>query len=311
MPTTENTDRRAANLTDRTFGVEFEFVGISRDDAAAAMNRVGIACEVQYYNHRTARVWKVVPDSSVANGGELVSPVLRGAEGLREVAAACRAMSAAGARVDVRCGFHVHVGANEFLRDGAALARLVDLWETAEDLGVRGVLAPSRREGGSGFHWAKRLPADLAARARSCGGLESLGSVDRYCALNLDAHRRTGSTVEFRAHAGTLDAEKSVAWIALCLRVVEVAAMSDGGSSRSGRRSSRGSADGRMKNLAVRLGLRTYARDGFAEVAPVLKWAGAYLIARRAYFGGDRVPAVRGNLDRLLAAACESARAAA
>lgn len=310
MPrTTENTDRHAANLSDRTFGVEFEFVGTSRENVAAALNRAGIACEVQSYNHRTSNVWKVVTDSSVrgnGGGGELVSPILSGPEGLRDVARAVRAASSVGATVNVSCGFHVHVGCRDLANDAEFLPRLVENWCAAEDLGVRNVLAPSRRESGSGFYWARALSASEVSEASS-STLRSYYASDRYRALNLSSFR-THTTVEFRAHQGTLDAAKSVAWILFCLRIVDSSV--ENIFARSARRSSRGSDDGKLKNLLVRVGLRTYSRDGYAEVAPLLKWAGAYLIARRASFAGDRVPAVRGNLDALLDVAC-SARLAA
>jgi hypothetical protein len=35
--------------------------------------------------HTTARTWKIVPDASVNNGGELVSPILNGLDGKEQL----------------------------------------------------------------------------------------------------------------------------------------------------------------------------------------------------------------------------------
>jgi hypothetical protein len=52
--------------------------------------------------------------------------------------------------------------------------------------------------------------------------LSSRGSEARYHKLNLTAYRRH-RTVEFRQHSGTLEANKAINWVLLCLRMVDAA----------------------------------------------------------------------------------------
>jgi len=315
MPTTTNETNgtgRAATFTSRTIGVEVEFVGTTRAVVSRALAAVGIVANDEGYNHRvpTAGAWKLVTDGSVRDsrngsfGGELVSPVLSGLDGLRTLRLVLRTIAAAGATVNATCGLHVHVGASDL--SGVEAARLVLEWEAAEDLGVRGALAPSRRDPAfdGACYYAKRTdPMTIAiakavlAGTRTASSVADLTAPDRYRGLNVHAFGRYG-TVEFRSHQGSVDADKVAAWVVLAVRLVEAA--KDGGIRRSGRRASRGSAEGRFLNLLVRVGLRAYARDGYAVVDPILSWAGAYLNARRAHFAGEAVPAVRRSIARLL-----------
>ena len=56
---------------------------------------------------------------------EIVSPVLKGADGVRQVLAVVRELNARGATVNKTCGLHVHVGFDKNNRP--ALERLVTL----------------------------------------------------------------------------------------------------------------------------------------------------------------------------------------
>ena len=67
---------------DRKFGIELELIGITREQAIAALTGVGIEVREEGYNHETRRHWKIVSDASVRGGFELVSPVLQGDAGL-------------------------------------------------------------------------------------------------------------------------------------------------------------------------------------------------------------------------------------
>ena len=82
----------------RKFGIELEIVGISQEAARKAMQAVNIKVHQEGYNHNTKKHWKIVPDGSVHNGFEVVSPILQGEAGLEEAEIVARALEDAGAR---------------------------------------------------------------------------------------------------------------------------------------------------------------------------------------------------------------------
>ena len=54
---------------DRKFGIELELIGITREQAIAALTRVGTEVREEGYNHETRRHWKIVSDASVGASG--------------------------------------------------------------------------------------------------------------------------------------------------------------------------------------------------------------------------------------------------
>lgn len=83
----------------RTFGIELEIYGASRARLIAEFAAQGIRLVDEAYNHNTRNHWKVVSDSSITgeNGNEIVSPVLRGQEGIEQIKKVCIALAKAGA----------------------------------------------------------------------------------------------------------------------------------------------------------------------------------------------------------------------
>lgn len=206
--------------SNRKFGVEIEFKGLSRYDAEDALRNAGLNVQIEGYNHDTRSHWKIVSDGSVSDGWELVSPPLSGNAGLEEVRTAANAMVAAGAYVDRECGLHVHV-------DGANLsaATIVNMTERyARHEGEINKLVPSFRHACS---WARSMNTvastvrgylnnNPTATARAIS--EQIDS--RYYKLNLQAYLRHG-TIEFRQHSGTCDGTKIANWIVFCVTFVE------------------------------------------------------------------------------------------
>ena len=96
---------------ERTFGIEIEFTTASRETVARLMRQKGLLAEVEGYNHFTRGHWKLITDSSC--GFELVSPILKGRDGLNQLKLATEALAEAGAKVDRRCGLHVHHDIND------------------------------------------------------------------------------------------------------------------------------------------------------------------------------------------------------
>jgi hypothetical protein len=228
-------------FNDLTFGCELEFVGITRAAAAAAIDAAGVPCR-EDYGHTTRAHWKVVRDASVA-GGEVVSPILKGATGLAALATVCKALTDAGAQVNTSCGFHVHVGARDLLTMRAMrnLAKMFLRHESAFDE----VLPPSRRAGANRFcgrngNAGGTTIATKFARIDEARNLRDIATVmnggfgernhytqHRYFALNFQSFASHG-TIEFRQHSGTVDAQKACEWVKLVVGFVLRASQLDG-----------------------------------------------------------------------------------
>lgn len=205
------------NASDMTFGVEVETVAppsaIENDGLRIGAYHHGI--QVPYL----PQGWKAERDGSIdasrIPGGqacEIVSPILRGAEGLAQVAEVCRTLEAKGHRVNVSTGVHVHVGV-PCGWSAETLARLITIVSYIEK-GLYAITGTKTRE-----------------RGTYCGGVRKYGNAKdakpaldarRYHALNLTnlANGRS-QTVEFRVFSGSVSATKVVGWIQVCLGLVE------------------------------------------------------------------------------------------
>lgn len=209
---TPRTSARRGAGTARRFGVEIEFVGDPRA-VHTAMVAAGINVHMESYNHTTRGYWKIVPDGSVARGAEVVSPVLRGADGMEQVRKVCAALKAAGATVDTSTGLHVHHDARDLTLQG--MQTLVQNWQACT-AATDGLVAPSRRRTGeAGMRWCKPLSAGVVHMVNQMSQLtrQAFRYFDRYYSLNLHAYSKYG-TVEVRQHQGTIEADKILAWVA-------------------------------------------------------------------------------------------------
>ena len=99
----------------RKFGIEIEAYNCSRERLARELREAGIEVTVGY-NHTTRPHWKLVTDGSL-NGNdtfELVSPILVGEAGLRELEKVCWVLDLCDVKVNGSCGLHVHIDAAGF-----------------------------------------------------------------------------------------------------------------------------------------------------------------------------------------------------
>jgi len=208
-------------MSNRTFGIEIEAFGITRQAAQTALRNAGIDARIEGYNHEARGHWKIVCDASVPDGFEVVSPVLKGEQGLSVAKKALDALNAANARVDVRCGLHLHAYAGDLT--AAEIATVVRRYAKFEDE-IDAWMAPSRRGNANRFCRSVRsflqsgsVMQKLASRstAEAC---DAFGT--RYAKVNLEAWRRH-RTIEFRQHGGTVEAEKALAWIRFGLGFIE------------------------------------------------------------------------------------------
>ena len=100
----------------RKFGIEIEAYNCSRERLARELREADIEVTVESYNHTTRPHWKLVTDSSI-NGNdtfELVSPILVGEAGLRELEKVCWVLDLCDMKVNGSCGLHVHIDAAGF-----------------------------------------------------------------------------------------------------------------------------------------------------------------------------------------------------
>lgn len=202
------------NANELTFGVEIETVAPATLMATAGL-RLGP-------RHRGIQVpylpagWRAEADGSIRCQNdlpcEIVSPVLQGDAGLRQVIEVLKTLVANGHHVNASCGVHVHVG---WKRDwpAAALARLVTIVAYLER-GLYAITGTTSRERGHYCRSVRRYGNFKAAKPQL--------DVNRYHALNLQ-NLATGSkaTVEFRVFSGSLNAIKICGWIQVCLGLVE------------------------------------------------------------------------------------------
>jgi len=203
-------------VTDRTYGVEIEFYAkLDRFHVSILLNRAGVDCRDERYNHETTRYWKIVTDGSLRRhcpagyfGMELVSPILKGANGLAQIRKVCEVINRheVGLKITKACGLHVHHGAEGFrTRQFNNLLRMYKYYEDELD----SLVAPSRRKNRNHQYCATVQNTDV-----------DYLMIERYCKLNLCSFERHG-TIEFRHFNGTADADKICGWVNLTQAMTE------------------------------------------------------------------------------------------
>jgi hypothetical protein len=217
----------------RKFGVEIEAVNCDRRIIGAALNHAGISATVEGYNHQTRNHWKVVTDASVANGFEVVSPILEGDVGLDDLVAVAKVIEQCGATVNKSCGLHVHVDARDMTLP--QMKRICKMWVKYE--GCFDSIQPASRRNN---HYCDGIAKKFVSFEQAFKSIEKCetvrelrqvmnsdgrfgnGYTSRYHKLNLESLVRHG-TIEFRQHAGTVDATKIANWVKLVTSFVECA----------------------------------------------------------------------------------------
>lgn len=194
---------------ERKFGIELEIVGISKEAAIKALKAVQIKVNAETYNHTTKNYWKIVPDGSVTNGFEVVSPILKAEAGIEEAEIVARALEDAGAYANRTCGFHVHFDASDL---GMEHIKKIVRRYAAHEAEIDAFMPKSRR--GNTNHYCQSLSGMLGHAFDSATTTQALVSSQpsRYYKVNLKSYQRQG-TIEFRQHSGTVNAMKICTWI--------------------------------------------------------------------------------------------------
>lgn len=192
------------------FGVEIEAYNCTKEKLARELREAGISVSISDYSHATTSFWKLVSDGSLDgnNTFELVSPILVGENGLKELETVCWVLEFCQVKVNRSCGFHVHFDASGF--DIDTWKNLALSYKHIEQL-IDSFMPESRRDN----RYCKTLAGINDRTIRSADTIYDLQRAfnnQRYYKLNLEAYSRH-QTVEFRQHSGTIDFTKMEKWI--------------------------------------------------------------------------------------------------
>ena len=208
----------------RSFGVEIEMFNVGRERLVSELRAAGIAIEAEGYNHTTRAHWKIVDDGSVRGSDalELVSPVLRGEDGLEQLRKVCATLKRLNAKINRTCGLHIHFGTDDFRDDARVWKNLFHNYATLEPL-IDGFMPASRRGNNNTYCRSLRVPglAGKLDRATTLHDLErAVTGASRYFKINVQAFWRH-RTVEFRQHSGSIEFEKISNWLHFLARMIE------------------------------------------------------------------------------------------
>ena len=165
--------------------------------------------------HRDIPQFKLVPDSSISghSPAECVTPALNGSrDGFKALKSCCDSLTEAGASVNVSCGLHVHIGAENITDEH--YINVFKNYQMLEDA-IDSIVSASRRNS----RWCRSIRNyDFSDCTTKDDVFETLGG-DRYRKVNpvaYVAHR----TIEFRQHQGTVSYTKIRKWVNFLAKLV-------------------------------------------------------------------------------------------
>jgi hypothetical protein len=228
---------RWQQLTHRTFGCEIEFHTAIRGEVADALEQVlgyhihlvgyhGNQCVVCGNAVRGYSQWKLETDSSATSGmnnagvhrhnqgGELVSPVLSGPQGLEEIKKVMKALRSVGAKVDYRHGMHIHIGVADIISDPTKVRTLFENLQMAQTT-LYQLVAPSRRTN----HYCNPVSSMKFSRWAH-GDFSTCNHTD---GVNVSNINRIG-TIEMRMHQGSLNGKKATEWVNFLVALFDASA---------------------------------------------------------------------------------------
>lgn len=206
----------------REFGVEIEAFGVDKEILSAKLREAGILVEIQGYNHNTQSCWKIVRDGSVhgTNPFELVSPILKGEEGLNELKKVCDVLETLEAKINKTCGLHIHFNARQFgIKQWRNIYKNYIIFEET----INSLMPESRRQN----NFCKTLRTydindcfNKINEAKTVSQIaKKLNYDSRYYKINHQSFARHGS-IEFRQHSGTVEYKKISNWIKILHNLV-------------------------------------------------------------------------------------------
>ena len=195
----------------RRFGIEIEAYNCRMDVLVDALREEGIQVSAENYNHTTRNHWKLVTDSSLSgnNTFELVSPVLEGQNGLKELKKVCWVLDACGVKVNASCGLHIHFDAANFsLQTWKNIAISYKHIESVIDK-----FMPESRRNNIYCRSLRNITEQKINNAQSIENLQQVAFENtRYFKVNPQSYSRH-KTIEFRQHAGSINYDKISNWV--------------------------------------------------------------------------------------------------
>lgn len=195
----------------RRFGVEIEAYNCQMNVLVDALREEGIQVSAESYNHTTRNHWKLVTDSSLSgnNTFELVSPVLEGEAGLKELKKVCWVLDACGVKVNASCGLHIHFDAANFsLQTWKNIAISYKHIESVIDK-----FMPESRRNNRYCRSLREITEQNINNAQSIIALQEIAFENtRYFKVNPQSYSRH-KTIEFRQHAGSINYDKISNWV--------------------------------------------------------------------------------------------------
>ena len=247
------------------FGIEIEFTGITRNQAARIVaDYFGTTTRQTYDSYNTqeipmpdGRIWKIMSDASIncqkkdgrqiVSAGrdysvELVSPVLTYREDIKIVQDLVRRLRKAGGFANKSCGVHVHLDGSS--HTPRSIRNFVNIIASHNDLFYKALQIPPER-----MQYCKKMDSYLvekmnAQKPKSFAEIEAVWYAgyhgdrsmhyhdSRYHFLNLHSFFSGNHTVELRGFNSELHAGKIRAYIVLALALNHQALSQKSASSR-------------------------------------------------------------------------------
>lgn len=205
------------NANNLTFGVECETYNVLRDALIREVEQRNIAIQSEGYNHRdNNQYYKIVSDASIegANGNEIVSPILKGKQGLNSLKMVCDSLNAIGAKVNKSTGLHVHFDASKI--GDAHFVQIFKNYQKLESV-IDSFMPVSRRAQNNGYCRSIR-----GLNYDACTTKSDIIRVNgtRYRKVNAESYI-SHKTIEFRQHSGTTDYDKITNWINFLRKLIQ------------------------------------------------------------------------------------------
>lgn len=205
------------NANTLTFGIECETYNVLRDALIREVEQRNISIQSEGYNHRdNNQYYKIVSDASIegANGQEVVSPILKGKQGLNSLKLVCDSLNAIGAKVNKSTGLHVHFDASKI--SDLHFVQIFKNYQKLENV-IDSFMPQSRRAQNNGY--CKSIQGlNYDACTTKSDIIRTNGT--RYRKVNAESYLNH-KTVEFRQHSGTTDYDKIAGWINFLRKLIQ------------------------------------------------------------------------------------------
>ncbi len=205
-------------IFNRQFGVEIEAYNVTNTKLKKELVKLGIRVEIERYNHTTKTHWKIITDSSIrgSNGFEIVSPILKGQNGLEQLEKVCKALKNCNAYINKSCGLHIHFDASKF-----KLKQFKNLILNYADMeSVIDTFLPNSRRANNNTYCKSIISHKRAIENASTINQLTDAIPQRHSKLNTKSYVKY-KTIEFRHHSGTVEFDKIQNWILFLHNLVQ------------------------------------------------------------------------------------------